>query len=209
MDRMRSFGPYIALHLRFEEDMLAFSGCTQDLSPAEADELRVIRYEVLIWWEVLSFYEYSFAYEMPDIFIRTCRENTPYWKEKEINPIEQRSKGYCPLTPKEVGIFLTALGYPSNTPIYLAAGKIYGGDSHMADLRSRFPILMSKVRVVWLASYCCLTHVLDFSILLNHWAPNKDLGMFIVGLLCGHWHLIFQINIGYVWNLDNYSYCCN
>lgn len=103
---------------------------------------------------------------------QTCRENTPYWKEKEINPIEQRSKGYCPLTPKEVGIFLTALGYTSNTPIYLAAGKIYGGDSHMADLRSRFPILMSKVRVVWLASYCCLTHVLDFSILLNHWAPN-------------------------------------
>ncbi|XP_062028277.1 O-fucosyltransferase 7 isoform X1 [Rosa rugosa] len=114
VDRMRSLGPYIALHLRFEEDMLAFSGCTQDLSPAEADELRIIR------------------------------ENTPYWKEKEINPVEQRSKGYCPLTPKEVGIFLTALGYPSSTPIYLAAGKIYGGDSHMADLRSRFPILMSK-----------------------------------------------------------------
>ncbi|KAL6179423.1 hypothetical protein ACLB2K_050938 [Fragaria x ananassa] len=115
VDRMRSYGPYIALHLRFEEDMLAFSGCTQDLSSAEADELRIIR------------------------------ENTPYWKEKEINPIEQRSKGYCPLTPKEVGIFLTALGYPSNTPIYLAAGKIYGGESHMAELRSRFPILMNKM----------------------------------------------------------------
>ncbi|XP_050376531.1 O-fucosyltransferase 7 isoform X2 [Argentina anserina] len=114
VNRMRSFGPYIALHLRFEEDMLAFSGCTKDLSSAEADELRIIR------------------------------ENTPYWKEKDIDPIEQRSKGYCPLTPKEVGIFLTALGYPSNTPIYLAAGKIYGGNTHMAELRSRFPILMSK-----------------------------------------------------------------
>lgn len=38
---------------------------------------------------------------------------------------------------------------------------------------------------------------------------DKDFGMFIVGLLCGHWHLIFQINIGYVWKLDNYLYCCN
>ncbi|XP_021808216.1 uncharacterized protein At1g04910-like [Prunus avium] len=114
VNRMRSFGSYIALHLRFEKDMLAFSGCTQDLSSAEADELRIIR------------------------------ENTRYWRDKEINPMEQRSRGFCPLTPKEVGIFLSALGYPSSTPIYIAAGKIYGGDSHMADLRSRYPILKSK-----------------------------------------------------------------
>ncbi|OAY72608.1 uncharacterized protein At1g04910-like isoform X2 [Ananas comosus] len=114
VERMKSYGPYIALHLRYEKDMLAFSGCTYGLSPVESDELERIR------------------------------ENITYWKVKYIDPLEQRAKGYCPLTPKEVGIFLSSLGYPSNTPIYIAAGEIYGGDSHMADLESRFPILMNK-----------------------------------------------------------------
>lgn len=114
VDRMRSYGPYIALHLRYEKDMLAFSGCTQDLSLEEADELTMIR------------------------------ENTAHWKVKEINATEQRVGGLCPLTPKEVGIFLSALGFPSSTPIYIAAGDIYGGDAHMAELQSRYPLLMKK-----------------------------------------------------------------
>nr|XP_034916704.1 O-fucosyltransferase 7-like isoform X2 [Populus alba] len=114
VDRMRSHGPYISLHLRYEKDMLAFSGCTHDLSPAEANELKMIR---------------------------DANDN---WKVKDIDPREQRSKGFCPLTPKEAAIFLSALGYPSNTPIYIAAGEIYGGDSHMGDLQSRYPMLMRK-----------------------------------------------------------------
>ncbi|KAK9749011.1 hypothetical protein RND81_02G096100 [Saponaria officinalis] len=117
VDRMRSYGRYIALHLRYEKDMLAFSGCTYGLSPEEADELTVIR------------------------------ENTTHWKVKEINATEQRTKGYCPLTPKEVGLFLSALGYPSNTPIYIAAGEIYGGESRTAELQSRYPILMNKEKL--------------------------------------------------------------
>lgn len=64
---------------------------------------------------------------------------------KDIDSTERRAKGYCPLTPKEVGMFLTALGFPSHTPIYIAAGDIYGGETRMADLRSRYPFLINKV----------------------------------------------------------------
>ncbi|KAK8552545.1 hypothetical protein V6N13_120938 [Hibiscus sabdariffa] len=114
VNRMRSYGHFIALHLRYEKDMLAFSGCTHGLSNAEAKELQ------------------------------TIRQKTAHWKVKNIDARGQRAKGRCPLTPKEVGIFLTALGFPSKTPIYIAAGEIYGGDTRMADLQSRYPILMSK-----------------------------------------------------------------
>ena len=46
---MKSFGPYIALHLRYEKDMLAFSGCTYGLSQTESDELAMIRQGLKIY----------------------------------------------------------------------------------------------------------------------------------------------------------------
>ncbi|KAG8373644.1 hypothetical protein BUALT_Bualt11G0045700 [Buddleja alternifolia] len=105
---------YIALHLRYEKDMLSFTGCTYGLTEAESEELRVMR------------------------------ENTNHWKIKNINSTEQRIDGLCPLTPKEVGIFLQALGYPPSTLIYIAAGEIYSGDTHLSELTSRFPNIVSK-----------------------------------------------------------------
>ncbi|KAJ8433791.1 hypothetical protein Cgig2_025954 [Carnegiea gigantea] len=75
------------------------------------------------------------------------RQNTTHWKVKDINATQQRIKGFCPLTPTEVGIFLSALGYPSDTPIYVAAGEIHGGESRMAELQSRYPILMNKEKL--------------------------------------------------------------
>uniref|UniRef100_A0A7N0TWL3 O-fucosyltransferase family protein n=1 Tax=Kalanchoe fedtschenkoi TaxID=63787 RepID=A0A7N0TWL3_KALFE len=115
VERLRSRGGrYIALHLRYEKDMLSFTGCTYGLTDAESEELRIMR------------------------------EKTSHWKLKKINSTEQRIGGSCPLIPKEVGIFLRALGYPSSTLIYIAAGEIYGGDDRLLELRARFPNLVFK-----------------------------------------------------------------
>ncbi|KAL3721485.1 hypothetical protein ACJRO7_033910 [Eucalyptus globulus] len=115
MERLRGRdGRYVALHLRYEKNMLSFTGCTYGLTEAESKELTIMR------------------------------ENTNHWKVKKINSIEQRLEGNCPLTPKEVGIFLRALGYPSSTLIYIAAGEIYGGNSRLSTLSSRFPNLVFK-----------------------------------------------------------------
>ncbi|CAG7860448.1 unnamed protein product [Brassica rapa] len=115
VERLKSrAGRFIALHLRYEKDMLAFTGCTYGLTDAESEELRVMR------------------------------ESTSHWKIKSINSTEQRVEGLCPLTPKEVGIFLKGLGYPESTVIYIAAGEIYGGDDRLLELKSRFPNLVFK-----------------------------------------------------------------
>ena len=40
---LRQNGPFLVLHLRYEMDMLSFSGCTQGCTKDEADELTRIR----------------------------------------------------------------------------------------------------------------------------------------------------------------------
>eukprot|EP00249_Psilotum_nudum_P002978 c16287_g1_i1 orf=1139-2473(+) len=111
---LRQNGAFIVLHLRYEMDMLSFSGCTQGCTDAEVDELTRMRY----------------AY--------------PWWKEKVIISDEKRKDGLCPLTPEETALVLQAMDFKKNTQIYIAAGEIYGGDKRMAALRHAYPNIVKK-----------------------------------------------------------------
>ncbi|KAM0953859.1 putative GDP-fucose protein O-fucosyltransferase [Dioscorea sansibarensis] len=111
---LRKTGPFVVLHLRYEMDMLAFSGCTHGCSDKEAEELTRMRY----------------AY--------------PWWKEKEVVSEKKRLEGLCPLTPEETALVLQALGFERNTLIYIASGEIYGGERRLAALRAAYPKLVRK-----------------------------------------------------------------
>lgn len=111
---LRQNGPFLVLHLRYEMDMLSFSGCTQGCTQEEAEELTRMRY----------------AY--------------PWWKEKVIDSDMKRREGLCPLTPEETTLTLMALGIDRNIQIYIAAGEIYGGKRRMESLTSSFPNVVRK-----------------------------------------------------------------
>lgn len=111
---LQANGPFLVLHLRYEMDMLAFSGCTHGCTEAEAEELTKMRY----------------AY--------------PWWKEKVIDSAQKRLDGLCPLTPEETLLVLKAFGYDNNTQIYIAAGEIYGSNRRMAALHATYPNIVRK-----------------------------------------------------------------
>ncbi|KAL5722936.1 Rhamnogalacturonan I rhamnosyltransferase 1 [Ranunculus cassubicifolius] len=107
-------GPFVALHLRYEMDMLSFSGCSHGCLEEEAEELKRMRYSY------------------------------PWWREKEIVSEERRSQGLCPLTPEETSLVLQALGFRKDTQFYIASGEIYGGEHRLSTLRAAFPRLVKK-----------------------------------------------------------------
>ncbi|GFP84535.1 uncharacterized protein at1g04910 [Phtheirospermum japonicum] len=111
---LRQKGPFIVLHLRYEMDMLAFSGCTQGCNTEEVEELTRMRY----------------AY--------------PWWKEKIIDSDIKRKEGLCPLTPEETAMTLRALDIDQNIQIYVAAGEIYGGERRLSSLTASYPNLVRK-----------------------------------------------------------------
>ncbi|KAL3813508.1 hypothetical protein ACJIZ3_014776 [Penstemon smallii] len=111
---LREKGPFLVLHLRYEMDMLSFSGCTQGCNTEEVHELTSMRYA------------------------------NPWWKEKVIDPDLKRKEGLCPLTPEETALVLTALGIDRNIQIYIAAGEIYGGERRLRSLAEAFPNLVKK-----------------------------------------------------------------
>lgn len=111
-------GKYVSIHLRFEEDMVAFSCCLYDGGKAEKLEMDMFREK---WWK--------------GKFKR---------KDRVILPGLNRINGKCPLTPVEVGMMLRGMGFDNNTSIYLASGKIYQAERHLASLLKMFPLVYTK-----------------------------------------------------------------
>ncbi|CAI9758717.1 unnamed protein product [Fraxinus pennsylvanica] len=115
---LRQNGPFLVLHLRYEMDMLSFSGCTRGCSNEEVDELTRMRYA------------------------------NPWWKEKAIDTELKRREGLCPLTPEEAALVLTALGVDHNVQIYIAAGEIYGRERRLRPLAAAFWNLVRKEKLL-------------------------------------------------------------
>uniref|UniRef100_A0A5B7B399 O-fucosyltransferase family protein n=1 Tax=Davidia involucrata TaxID=16924 RepID=A0A5B7B399_DAVIN len=113
-----SGGKYISVHLRFEEDMVAFSCCVYDGGEEEQHEMDIAR-------------ERSWRGKFRK-------------KGRVIRPGAIRMDGKCPLTPLEVGMMLRGMGFDNNTSVYVAAGKIYKAEKYMAPLKQMFPRLETK-----------------------------------------------------------------
>ncbi|KAF3778284.1 Uncharacterized protein EJ110_NYTH43863 [Nymphaea thermarum] len=111
---------YLALHLRFEVDMVAYSLCEFGGGEHEKTELQ-------------SYREIHF----PALVMRTKNA-------KSVSPALLRKLGRCPLTPEEAALLLSALGFKRNTHIYLAGSHIYGGKSRMSALTSLYPNIVTK-----------------------------------------------------------------
>ncbi|KAJ9689791.1 hypothetical protein PVL29_012458 [Vitis rotundifolia] len=111
---------YLALHLRFEIDMVAHSLCDFGGGEEERQELEAYR-----------------EIHFPALALLKKTTRLP-------SPEELRADGQCPLTPEETVLMLVALGFNRKTHIFLAGSQIYGGRSRLAALTTLYPNLVTK-----------------------------------------------------------------
>ncbi|XVE85688.1 hypothetical protein DITRI_Ditri17bG0111200 [Diplodiscus trichospermus] len=119
---VRENGPLLVLHLRYEKDMIALTGCTEGLTKEEAEDVKQM-----------------------SVNIRYSHEG---WKHKPIVSKKQRERGSCPLTPEETALVIQALGIDRNTTIYIAGGEIYNKEKRMAAMAAAYPNLVTKESVL-------------------------------------------------------------
>ncbi|XP_050223690.1 O-fucosyltransferase 8 isoform X2 [Mercurialis annua] len=119
-DQIKEPSKYLALHLRFEVDMIAYSLCEFGGGEDEKRELKAYR-------------ESHFP-----LLIERLKNSKP------ISTSELRKLGRCPLTPEEAALVLAGLGFKRGTYIYLAGSQMYGGKSRMYPLTSLYPNLVTK-----------------------------------------------------------------
>ncbi|XP_002966670.2 O-fucosyltransferase 15 [Selaginella moellendorffii] len=109
---------YLALHLRFEIDMVAYSMC--DFGGGEPEKLELQAYR--------------------DVHFPMMAK---YHNETELAST-LRELGQCPLSPEEGALILAALGFKRGTRVFLAGAQIYGGQSRLTPLSTLYPNLVTK-----------------------------------------------------------------
>ncbi|KAK9056402.1 hypothetical protein SSX86_027493 [Deinandra increscens subsp. villosa] len=111
---------YLALHLRFEMDMVAHSLCDFGGGEEEKKELQAYR-----------------EIHFPGLVELNNTTKIP-------SPERLKAEGLCPLMPEETVLMLAGLGFKRDTRIFLAGAHIYGGKSRLNALTTLFPNMVTK-----------------------------------------------------------------
>ncbi|KAK2644561.1 hypothetical protein Ddye_019756 [Dipteronia dyeriana] len=118
---------YLALHLRFEIDMVAHSLC--EFGGGEEERLELEAYREI---------------HFPALTLLKKTTKLP-------SPAELRTEGLCPLAPEEAVLMLAALGFNRKTRIFVAGAQIYGGSTRLSALNSLYPYLVTKENLLSVA----------------------------------------------------------
>ncbi|PKU72145.1 protein EMBRYO SAC DEVELOPMENT ARREST 30-like isoform X1 [Dendrobium catenatum] len=117
--RLRASGrPYLAFHPGLTRDVLAFHGCSELFQDVHAEILQYRRKQMI--------------------------KHGIIHGNLSMDSMAQKRKGLCPLMPEEVGLLLRAMGYPSDTVIYLAGAETFGGQRTLIPLRAMYPNLVDR-----------------------------------------------------------------
>ncbi|KAL1531940.1 Protein ESMERALDA 1 [Salvia divinorum] len=159
-------GKYASVHLRFEEDMVAFSCCVYDSGEQEKLHMDGVRER---GWK--------------GKFTR---------RGHVIIPEAIRLNGSCPLTPLEVGLMLRGMGFGKSSFVYLASGKILDSEKYMAPLLEMFPLLqtketlMSTEELAPFEKYSSRMAAIDYTVCLHGEVFVATQGGNFVQVLLGH-----------------------
>ncbi|KAL5702743.1 GDP-fucose protein O-fucosyltransferase 1 [Ranunculus cassubicifolius] len=134
VNKLRSQGHFMAIHLRFEMDMLAFAGYTLIQDYSLLCIVDIIDLCGMIYYRCYDI----FTPQQQKILKKYRKEN---FAVKELVYDQRRAIGKCPLTPEEVGLILRAMDFDNSTRIYIAAGELFGGERFMKPFRTLFPHL--------------------------------------------------------------------
>ncbi|KAJ3671597.1 hypothetical protein LUZ60_007676 [Juncus effusus] len=107
--------PYLAYHPGLVRDSLAYHGCAELFQDVHTELIQYTRKQMIAKGAVKD--------------------------QLSVDSFARKKNGSCPLMPEEVGLILRALGYPSDTRIYITGSETFGGQRILIPLRSLYPNL--------------------------------------------------------------------